>query len=134
MSVITTTEGSKLKTEVTASDFEIQSRETELQSRIRSSNAIELVRVGLTALALVAGLAILGLSADALKVYNETHVAPEYLLPLWPADFDVRPTVALVAGASIVVAVNAASLLASKAQMVHLTPFQGLLFRTHSVE
>lgn len=111
-------EPSKLKTEVSATTFEAQSRELELHSKIRACRYVEGGRVALTALALIAGITVLGLSADALKVYNETHVPPEYLLPLWPADFDLRPTVALVAGGSIVVAANVVSLLASKVQMV----------------
>lgn len=111
-------EPSKLKTEVSAANFETETQQVELQSKIRLCRIVELSRVGLTALALMASVAILGLSADALKVYNTTHVPPGFLLPLWPDDIDLRPTQALVAAGSIAVAVNVVSLLASKVHSV----------------
>lgn len=115
-------EPSKLKTQVSASDFEMETHQFELQAKIRLCRIVEMSRVVLTAVALVAGIAILGLSADALKVYNATHVSPEYLLPLWPDNVDLRPTNALVAAGSIAVAVNVVCLLAGKVHAVGPLP------------
>lgn len=109
-------EPSKLKTEVTASDFAHESHA--LDSKIRLANILELATQALTALALLAGVSILGLSADALKTYNETHVPPEYLLPLWPDELDLRGNVSLVACSAIVVAVSLIALATSKVSLV----------------
>lgn len=109
-------EPSKLKTEVTASDFTHESHS--LDSKIRLANILDLANQALTILALVAGVSILGLSADALKTYNETHVPPEYLLPLWPEQLDLRGNVSLVACSAIVVAVSLVALASSRLSLV----------------
>lgn len=109
---------SSLKNEITSSDFEVDAQELLSHSRIRKINAIHTLRVYMTALALIASIAILGLSADTLSVYRDTHLPADFLLSLWPDKFDLRPTTALVAGSAIVTAANAVSLLASKSQSV----------------
>ncbi|KAI0393624.1 hypothetical protein F5Y17DRAFT_302524 [Xylariaceae sp. FL0594] len=81
------------------------------QGRIR---LFESLRLGLTALSLLAGLTILGASSHALMVYNSTHLPVDYNLPLWPSEFDVRPAVALVVGSTIVVVANLTSFVFSK--------------------
>lgn len=115
-------EPSKLKTEVSTSEFEMETHRLDLQAKIRLCRMVEISRAALTTLALMAGIAVLGLSADALKVYNATHVSPEYLLPLWPDHVDLRPTNALVAAGSIAVVVNVVCLLASKVHAVISLP------------
>jgi len=113
----------QMKHEASASDFEVDSQDLHLQSKIRTLHRVDGVRVSLTVLALLMGISILGLSADAVNVYNTTHVSHDFLLPLWPDEFDFRPTVALVAGAVIVVLTNIASLLFSKVRFLrHRTP------------
>ena len=116
MSATFTMEPSKLKTEVTTSDFDQESRS--LNSKVRLINSLDLATQALTVLALIAGTAVLGLSADALKIYNETHVAPEYLLPLWPENVDVRGSVSLVACSAIVAVVSLLALVLSKVSTV----------------
>lgn len=101
-----------------ASDFEVDSQDLHLQSKVRSLRLVDTARISLTALALLMGLTVLGVSADALHVYNETHLGREFRLPLWPDEFNLRPTVALVAGAAVVVVCNAVSLVGSKVQSV----------------
>lgn len=107
-------EGSKLKTSISASDFEVETLELDLQAKTRALRKVNSSRVALTAVALVAGLTALSLSADTLRVYENTHVPAEYMLPLWPDEFDIRPTVALVAGSVVVVIANTMSLFATK--------------------
>lgn len=111
---------SSLKNELSSSDFEIDNNELRAHSRVRMVSVVHSVRVGMTVLALVAGITILGLSADTLSVYNATHLPADFLLPLWPENFDLRPTTALVAGSAIVTAMNAVSLLASKTRFVSI--------------
>lgn len=105
-----------------ASSFEADSHDHHLQSKIRALEKTDSVRIGLTLVALLMGISILGVSADTLAVYDNTHVSREYLLPLWPAEFNLRPTVALVVGSSIVILANTASLLSSKVQSVSRNP------------
>ncbi|KAK2590238.1 hypothetical protein QQS21_012084 [Conoideocrella luteorostrata] len=113
---------SSLKNELSTSDFEVDSRELRCHWRVRIVNAVHSIRVAMTLLALAAGIVVLGLSTDTLAVYNVTHLPVDYMLPLWPQNFDVRPTNALVAGSAIVTAMNAVSLLASKTQSVRGRP------------
>ncbi|OAA44844.1 hypothetical protein NOR_03598 [Metarhizium rileyi] len=105
---------SSLKNELSSSDFELDVNELQSHSRVRRVNAIDGFRAALTILALVVSVVILGLSADTLSVYHATHLPADFLLPLWPESFDIRPTTSLVAGSAIVTAMNLLSLLASK--------------------
>lgn len=90
---------------------------------------LDAVRIGITTLALLTGLTILGLAGNALAVYNATRLQDAVWLSLWPAAFDLRPTVALVVGSSLVTLANIAGLLCSKVPHVSLShsPFT-LLF------
>lgn len=106
------------KSQAYAFDFEVDSQDTYLQSRVRMLRVLDSVRIGITSLALLMGLSILGVSADTLAVYNKTNVGP--LLPLWPDDFNLKPTVALVVGSTIVFLVNLVSLVFSKVRYVSL--------------
>lgn len=105
-----------------ASNFEVDPRDLTYQPQhqgtIRLLNGI---RVGLTALALVSGITILGTSANAILVYNNTHVSSAFNLHLWPEAFDLRPTVAQVIGSSIIILASLVSLIFSKVQAVSLT-------------
>ncbi|KAI0199946.1 hypothetical protein F4808DRAFT_430882 [Astrocystis sublimbata] len=85
------------------------------QGTIRLLNS---VRVGLTVLALLSGLAILGTSANAIMVYDSTHISSGFHLALWPDSFDLRPTVALVVGSTLVVVANLVSLAFSKVRVL----------------
>jgi hypothetical protein len=85
-----------------------------------TARRVESVRLGLTVLALLAGMTILGTSADVLAVYNQTHLGQDFLLPLWPSDFNIGPNIALIACGAIVILASAVSLLISKVQYVSL--------------
>lgn len=107
-----------VKEKVSSSDFEVDSHDLHLQSKLKTIHLVDSVRIGITVLALLFGITILGLSADSLAVYQATHVPSDFLLPLWPDEFDLRPTVALVVGATFVTLCNIASLASSKVQMI----------------
>ncbi|TQN74934.1 hypothetical protein CSHISOI_00500 [Colletotrichum shisoi] len=107
---------SELKNVSHTSDFEIDVEEVHVSAQARVLKAVDAARISLTALALVASITVLGVSADALAVYDATHAPAHYLLPLWPDAFDLRPTVALVVGSSILVIANAVSLVFSRVQ------------------
>ncbi|KAG5948473.1 hypothetical protein E4U53_006274 [Claviceps sorghi] len=118
---------SSLKHEISSSDFKADRHDLQTHPNVRLASAVHSVRIAVTVLALFAGIVNLGLSADTLAVYNATHLPADYLLPLWPENFDLRPTHALVAGSGIVTAMNALSLFASKTpsirgrSMIHYT-------------
>ncbi|KAI1125211.1 hypothetical protein F5Y10DRAFT_247690 [Nemania abortiva] len=103
---------------VSASNFEIDPRDLTYQRHQAVIRFLNGVRVGLASLALLSGITILGTSANALLVYNNTHVSSDFHLALWPDEFDLRPTVALVVGSSIVIVANLVSLIFSKAKVL----------------
>ncbi|KAG6002995.1 hypothetical protein E4U21_002470 [Claviceps maximensis] len=109
---------SSLKNETSSSDFGGDQRELRTHPNVRLASAVHSIRVAVTILALSAGIVTLGLSADTLAVYNATHLPADYMLPLWPENFDLRPTHALMAGGGIVTAMNALSLFASNTQSI----------------
>ncbi|KFY00546.1 hypothetical protein V490_01306 [Pseudogymnoascus sp. VKM F-3557] len=78
------------------------------------SRVLEAGRMGLSILALASAIGILATSAHNLKIYNDTHVSNEFLLPLWPFEFNLGPSIALVACGSIMIVAATASLLAGK--------------------
>jgi hypothetical protein len=111
------------KTTASAIDFEVDSQSLEYQARLRSIHLVDSIRTGLSSLALLCGLAILGFSADTIAVYDATHVSQAFDLPLWPDNFDLRPSVALVVCSAFVVLTNATSLAFAKIQKVSARPF-----------
>lgn len=102
-----------------ASDFRADdSNDLHLQSKMKTVRMLDGARVGAAALALLMGLTVLGVSANTLRVYNDTHVAADFLLPLWPDEFNIRPTVALVAGSVVVTVANLVGLCFSQVRFV----------------
>lgn len=113
-----------------ASDFEVDPRDFTYQRQQSVIRYLNCVRVGLAGLALLSGITVLGTSANALMVYNDTHMSSVLHLALWPEEFDLRPAVALVVGSSIVILANLATLVLSKAKVVSL-PSLAIIFNHH---
>ena len=105
-----------------ASSFEADSHDRHLESKMRTIRTLDSARVGTTALALLMGLTVLAVSANTLRVYQDTHVSSEFLLPLWPDDFNIRPTVSLLVGSTIVLVSNIVALCFSQVGAVRLPP------------
>ncbi|KAF5531549.1 uncharacterized protein FSUBG_9337 [Fusarium subglutinans] len=110
------------KTEISASNFEADAESVRTNPSFRIYRLLDSARLGLTVLSLAAGLTILGVSADALAVFHATYVPEDWLLQLWPANFDMRPTVALVVGSALVIVANLVSLIAGKLPTVRRPP------------
>lgn len=104
--------------QVQTSGFEMDSPRMDSYAKFRRLEAMEGARTALAVLSLCAGVAVLALSADAMAVYEATHVSGDSLLPLWPDDFDLRPTEALVACGAVVVFASGVSVLAGRVGMV----------------
>ncbi|KAI9832000.1 MAG: hypothetical protein M1838_005686, partial [Thelocarpon superellum] len=78
-----------------------------------SVRRLRFVRAGVAIFALAAAVAIIGVSADATNVYNQTSVAGQYYLPLWPNRMSTQPATALLASAGIVAFLHATFLAVS---------------------
>ncbi|KAK4189589.1 hypothetical protein QBC35DRAFT_139147 [Podospora australis] len=82
-----------------------------LQSKMKTISTLDTARSGATALALGMGLAVLGTAGNTLRVYDTTRSDdPRDILSLWPANFNIKPTVALVVGSVFVVLASIVSL------------------------
>lgn len=110
---------SSLKNEITASYLEVDSKRQHLRKKITSVNMIDGLRISITALALCFSISVLGISANAISVYNSTRLEETGWLSIWPASFDLRPTIALLAGSCVVMIANIAGLLCSKVPNVN---------------
>lgn len=95
-----------------------ESSQFEDNDKTSSSRLLEAVRLGLSVLALFVAVVIVGTSAYNLKVYNQTHVSEDFQLPLWPFNFNLGPTIALVACGAIMIVSNAVSIAVSKLSSV----------------
>lgn len=80
---------------------------SELYSRLSASSAQETaylskiawlntIRIALTCLVVSITLAIVGCTTHVLHNYNNTNLAFDYHLALWPSNIDLRPTIALL--------------------------------------
>lgn len=107
---------------VSTSYSDVDPQEFQYQKHMKKLRLVDSARIGLTVFSLLCGLTVLGTSGDTLAVYNTTHLSSDFHLPLWPDQFDLRPTVALVVGSSILVIANIVSLLFSKVKVVSTTP------------
>lgn len=111
-------------TAVEASSFpEFETREIEQAKTTKMVRLVESARLGLTVLALLSAVVIVGTAAETLGVYNKTSLGEEYFLALWPSDFDIRPTIALITCGAIVVLISAISLAVAKIPAIQKKPF-----------
>lgn len=101
---------SESKHQMNSSDFEVDSHDLPSQSKAKTVHLLDNVRTALTAVSILSAITILATSADALSIYQATHLPGDHLLPLWPAAFNIRPTIALVVCSTIVVVASAISL------------------------
>ncbi|KAK1835094.1 hypothetical protein QBC39DRAFT_327568 [Podospora conica] len=95
-----------------------------LASKLRALTTVDNVRMATTALATLMGMTVLGVSGNTLAVYDHTKLpagsSASALLGggLWPTEFNIRPTVSLVAGAVFVVLAGIAGLVGGKVKAV----------------
>lgn len=122
ITTITTTMGSDIKQASFSPEYHESSQFDHNERHPGPSRALEAGRMGLSILALASAIGILATSAHNLKIYNDTHVSNEFLLPLWPFEFNLGPSIALVACGSIMIVAATASLLAGKIPAVRPAP------------
>lgn len=110
-------------------EYHESSQFDENEKRPGPSRVLEAARLGLTVFAFFVAVIIVGASGHNLKIYNDTHVSDEFQLPLWPFDFNLGPSIALVACGSIMIVSTIASLLVSKVPSVGLiTPLFVIIY------
>lgn len=101
-----------------SSVIEMDTHGAEQQASLKPLRAVEVLSIGLSGLALLCGLTVLGTAADTIAVYESTHLDDGFHLPLWPRAFNLSPTIALVVAGVVVVLANAVLLVFSKVQTV----------------
>jgi hypothetical protein len=87
------------------------------------SNVVSSIGFGTNVLSLLTAITILGTAGDILSVYNTTHLGEDFFLPLWPTDFDIRPSVALVTCAAIITVSSIVGLVGAKVPAVRSPSF-----------
>ena len=70
----------------------------------RFSRWVHLIRVTIAAVTVIASVAVIGCVGASLRAYSGSRREPEWILPLWPLDVDLRPSHAIL-GCGIAVAV-----------------------------
>lgn len=73
---------------------------------LKRNRLIHWARLGLSALITIAAIAIVACEAVPLRHYNDTSKWSSDDLPLWPVNFDVRPTIAALACGCVITALN----------------------------
>ncbi|KXJ97726.1 hypothetical protein Micbo1qcDRAFT_230306 [Microdochium bolleyi] len=84
----------------------------------KSGKMFESAQLALHCLGLLCGFVVLGTSASTASVFNSTNLSSDFDLPLWPEDFDMRPTNALIAGGVLVVLSNLVALVFAHIRML----------------
>ena len=68
------------------------------------SRWVHLMRVAIAAITLIASIAVIACVGASLRAYSSSRLEPEWILPLWPLDVDLRPSHAML-GCGIAIAV-----------------------------
>jgi hypothetical protein len=106
------------KNKASMSDFEVDSQDLHLQSKVKWLRIIDSSRSALTVLALLMAISALGVGGNALHAYDTTSVASDFGISLWPDQFNLQPTVSLVVGSAIITLANIVSLIFSNITVV----------------
>ncbi|KAK4692325.1 hypothetical protein P7C71_g4852, partial [Lecanoromycetidae sp. Uapishka_2] len=67
------------------------------------AKVIHLLRIAMAAVTLGASVTVIACEVSSLKEFSASHLEPEWLLPLWPLNVDLRPAHAVL-GCGIVIA------------------------------
>lgn len=90
---------------------------------LRQLQMLHWTRVALSVLVVGAAAAIVGCEGHALHTHNTTRLPAEFFLPLWPQNLDLRPTVAILAGGTVIMALGLFYLLVAILPSVSITSF-----------
>ena len=91
----------------------------------RYARAVEWLRIFLSIITLAISVAVTACAGDALRAYSKSRVQPEWLLPLWPQNVDLRPTRAMLGCGIAIVFLSLVYLAAAFAPLVSRQYSQG---------
>ena len=96
---------------------------------LRCARWLHILRISINAFTLAASIAVVACAASSLRSYSQSHVDPEWLLPLWPLHVDLRPSHAVLACGIIVAIFSLAYMAVAFVPLVSRTSsiFQALL-------
>lgn len=75
------------------------------------SRWVHLMRIAIAAVTFIASVAIIACVGASLRAYSTSRLEPEWILPLWPLNVDLRPSHAIL-GCGIAVAILSIAYLA----------------------
>jgi hypothetical protein len=108
--------------------------EVDYDGSTRRVRSLDLARLVLMVLSIAIAAAAVGCEAHTLNVYNTTRLDAEFFLPpLWPKNFDLRPTQGMVVGGAVAALVGLVYVLVGVVPLVSCSsePFlRGSLGRT----
>ena len=58
----------------------------------KQARRLHLIRITIAAITLGTSIAVISCTAVSLRAYSDSHLGPEWLLPLWPLHVDLRPS------------------------------------------
>lgn len=82
------------------------STDMEESTFLKRNRLIHWARFGLSVLITIAAIAAVACEAVPLRHYNDTSKWSSDDLPLWPVNFDLRPTIAALACGCVITALN----------------------------
>jgi hypothetical protein len=89
---------------------------------------LDVARLALMVLAIGAAAAVVGCEAHTLRLYKATRLDDGFFLPpLWPRDFDLRPTQGLMVGGAVAALAGLVYLLCGFVPVVSLWLFAAVL-------
>ena len=95
----------------------------------KQSRMLEWLRIILSTITLATSIAITACAGVTLRAYSDSHVQPEWLLPLWPLAVDLRPTHAILACGVVIAVLSLVYLIVAFAPMVRV----GSLFNRYEI-
>jgi hypothetical protein len=75
----------------------------ESSTSLRLLRMIHSGRIVISVVLIAAAAAMVGCEAHALQTYNSTNLSSEWFLPLWPQNFDLRPSIVIMVGGAVII-------------------------------
>jgi len=86
------------------------------------------VRIALTTITLALSIAVIACAAISIRQYHDSHMEPEWLLPLWPVSVDLRPTHVVLGCGIVILIFSLAYLILTFVPMVSRSSFRPPVF------
>lgn len=117
---MSTTEATETKSQFTPEITEFETHDLAQRKNAQTKRLTEAMRLGLTVLTLLIGIMIMSTTADSIAVYKKTSLSEDYLLPLWPFDFNLGPNIAIMVAGVVVFLSSIISVAVNKVSAVRI--------------